>query len=343
MRVMMKFIVVIFVWCFTSKPIKCYQLLDDSTKIVNIECGSLFLWPYESLECIDRSPSAFMSLDTTINGIVDESGFSFNPSTLRRITSLNLDGKTVNYIPKGIAVILSNLKTLTCNNCELVSIEKHDLEQFGSNLEEVQLKQNLLTSLDANLFMSNPNLQSLEVEGNPLKYIEPGFFESLNSIKSLRFVNFKFCECISQVQDSRFHRIVKLNLTIWQDSKCRNDNARIEYILMKIKKYSHEINNLEQQIMNFTQVNVKHTEKTNQDIQRIETSLAFTKVILEHAQTYQHNLMHQLDNLCFVTFFLFLLVVILIIILIRMYKYLTAKLAIVSEPINSVEFHRVIK
>lgn len=127
----------------------------------------------------------------------------------------------VNYVPQGLKDKFPKLKMLNFNGQSLKSLSDVDLKQFGADLEFFRASYCKLRSIMKNLFVNNPNLKYIDFKGNPLKFIESGFFENLANMKSLIEIDFKNCDCINLMETRK--AAVKFKWT----HKCTSDEAAV--------------------------------------------------------------------------------------------------------------------
>lgn len=104
----------------------------------------------------------------------------------------------VHYMPKGLKENFPKLKMIHFSDQPLATLNENDLKQFGGDLECFNVKNCKLAALPESLFRYNPNLKHLNIAGNPLKYIEPGFFENISKMKQLGRIFVGNSACIDQ-------------------------------------------------------------------------------------------------------------------------------------------------
>lgn len=128
---------------------------------------------------------------TSING--QEASFYQD----KKITYLDIQDQTVQYLPKGIENFFPNLERLSIVNAGLESINSAFLKPFV-NLNAVALKNNKITSLDSNLFEFNPEIATLWISNNKLTHVGA---DILTPLKKLSYADFSSNECVDNLID----------------------------------------------------------------------------------------------------------------------------------------------
>lgn len=161
-------------------------------------------------------PSHSEFLEIEINR---EKGYYYRPTSIYEIKGLAIENLPMKSLPKGLKQKLPKLRAIDIKSCGLTSLNQDDMMPFGRDLISAAFWYNSLTSLDANLFEHNPNLKFIAFNGNPIKFIEPGFFENLAFMMSLQQVKFSDAGCIDQNFFSKIgHNIRNFD---WNDRNCR--------------------------------------------------------------------------------------------------------------------------
>lgn len=126
-----------------------------------------------------------------------------NEPELTQIEALAVYSSQIVAIPNGIAGKLPHLRGLRIINCNLIELHKSNLEQFGSALVSISFENNLLVSLDSDIFEHQPRLFSLSLSHNPIKYINPNLFENLKKL-SIQWVDLRNIQCLDNKVDVYF-------------------------------------------------------------------------------------------------------------------------------------------
>lgn len=117
------------------------------------------------------------------------------------------DNVNLHYLPWGLKKIFPNLKKIDiASNDTFKHLDKQNLQEFGDDLEHFSVVYGNLTVLKKDLFDYNRKLKFIRFFGNPLKYIEPGFFENIAKMKHLKFFDLANCNCIDEYRSSGFHK-----------------------------------------------------------------------------------------------------------------------------------------
>lgn len=146
-------------------------------------------------------------------------------SNLVKITALNIDSATVEFIPFGIKKHFPNLKALHISSCGLLSVNKKNLKELGNSLEALSLTWNKLVSIDADLFQYNPNLKAVWLYNNPFRHIDPEFFTYLKNLRNLAVVSLTNAGCIDQEFDKQ--KGDNLSAFYWFHQLCTDSTAKV--------------------------------------------------------------------------------------------------------------------
>lgn len=95
----------------------------------------------------------------------------------------------ITYIPRNLVnVIKTNLNRLMIIKCELKSINQYDMQQFGESLKEIDFSSNKLKVIAKNTLKYNVNLENVNLQDNPLVYVDSSFSLTVNRlVKKLVF------------------------------------------------------------------------------------------------------------------------------------------------------------
>lgn len=132
--------------------------------------------------CEDQSTSI-----TNVNG--DRSVSSVSGSHLSGgwgniyVEAYIANGRKLNYLPTNLQSHFSVLRIIWVNNCGLKEIDKSDLQI--QNLVYLNLQNNWLELIKADLFANNPNLKAIELQNNKIIEIQSGAFTSLTALANL--------------------------------------------------------------------------------------------------------------------------------------------------------------
>lgn len=180
--------------------------------------------------CVVENPSWFVDDFTTK---VSEIAFNIKivgtmrPNTLAIYEAYN----HLKFLPSGIKEMFPNLKVLDIKKCGLMHLDVNDMLQFGSDIVAIHLERTRLTVLENNLFQFNTNLMSISIIENPLKYIDPQFFDNLKRRKgTLETVELNGdCSCIEyggrKFKKSEGHDIETF---MWHIDDCNDIDVKVE-------------------------------------------------------------------------------------------------------------------
>jgi len=131
-----------------------------------------------------RSCSVSKSLFLKENG---EISFS-NQIEPEKFELLRLIENNVPTIPRGIDTHCPNLKGLTVYKSNLTRITLEDLKNL-KDLEFLNINYNLIEVLENYLFKFNPNLSTIFIKNNRIKFVHPTAFYGLSNLQTLDFQN----------------------------------------------------------------------------------------------------------------------------------------------------------
>lgn len=241
-------------------------LTNFVSNAVIIECKTIKTDKWHSLSrnfvvCLNMAAS---------NMIVDEPNVQIDSvETIdNEIEALDLRSAKLKFMPDGIKKKIPKLKAFRIMSSGLTYVDSENMKQFGIDLLYMNLKDNKITVLDADLFQYNPNLRFIKLDNNPLKFIGPDFFTNLQFLKQIYSVAMTGCECISQtLQGSDGQR---LETFIWIIGKC-NDTAawhenylKLPEITRKMRE-SEKIQSLSRKVSELTQ-KVENHEKEKENL-----------------------------------------------------------------------------
>lgn len=158
------------------------------------------------------------SFDVNIENVLFEDKTEVNSS---KIEGLYIKGaKNMNFLPMGIKEKIPKLRVLAIYHSGLIHLDKYDMQQFGSDLEYARFSNTSLTALAEDVFMYNSNLIYINLENNPLKFIDPLLFENFKKMVNLEEIDINHSYCIAEyfVKVSPIERnITSFN---WNAEKC---------------------------------------------------------------------------------------------------------------------------
>ncbi|KAL7013002.1 hypothetical protein ACKWTF_015141 [Chironomus riparius] len=155
-------------------------------------------WGYMTIgsiyECEVASSLSVTQKDTQIGYVGGYHSWGFGISNVQ---GFHVQGKTMHYLPKGIAKFFANLIGLSVSGCELKEITQDDLKVF-TKLKHAFLIKNEIEVIEADLFKFNPSLIYVNLNDNQIKEVHPTAFNGLTSLKALLMNNNK---CIDSNAD----------------------------------------------------------------------------------------------------------------------------------------------
>lgn len=161
---------------------------------------------------------------------------------LTEIKTVWIRNSLVKFVPSGIKNKFVNTRAFIIYSSGLLSVKKNNLMPFGDSLEYLDLYDNLLTSIDSDLFQYNPSLKVLSLDRNPIRHIEPGFFESLEKI-NLEWAKLTGLACM----DSFFQTLKGDDIAtfVWNNESCFDEDAKTESHMAPINAQIEQSRNSE--------------------------------------------------------------------------------------------------
>lgn len=120
------------------------------------------------------------------------------------------------FFPQGITKTFSNLLAIYMNDGFLSEIHQADLQPF-SQLRYLDLFENLLEVIEADLFKFNEHLEVIWLSNNRIEHINPTVFDHLTKLNFLYLMD---NVCIQQSETNRTH-VLKLIANVKEN--CSNE------------------------------------------------------------------------------------------------------------------------
>lgn len=192
----------IFVFIFLAiLQAKASHLLTSNYISIDLVCSTVKLMKFEEigdLKTCSVTPSLTVTNETfrvrnvVINGSEEE-------VTSDSIEAIYIENSLeMKFLPLGIKMKFPKLKALRIDKSNLLHVDQHAMEQFGSELLYVRFFETRLRILEGDLFIHNTNLIHVDFSNNKLESIEPELFETFDQMKDLKTVDFLNCGCINQ-------------------------------------------------------------------------------------------------------------------------------------------------
>jgi hypothetical protein len=147
---------------------------------------------------------------------------------------IKFNNQTLDFIPQNISKFFKNIQSVDVISSSLKVVLKDDLQQFPE-LRFISFYDNLLETLDGDLFTYNPKLQFVSFHKNKITNVGPNL---LRSLKSLSQVHFNSNVCISQ---HAFNPSAILDLTRNLFIKCPPTVQMIEKIIVDGPKLQSKV------------------------------------------------------------------------------------------------------
>lgn len=217
-----------------------------------------------------------------------------------KIEGLWIDYATVKFIPHDIKNRFLNLEGLRVTRCGLLRVDREDMRQFGSLLKYLDLSSNKLISIDADLFEYNYNLKEISLASNPIRYIEPAFFENLKSLNNIEKIDLTppafETGCIEQF----FRTMDGYSIANFPwEHECFDENAKVnskrgEFDIPMISNLSDRMNVIV--ATNANKTPASDYLKLQRQVSGLETKLNSLAEKLEELMTIVNQLSDKIDN-----------------------------------------------
>lgn len=153
-------------------------------------------------------------------------------ANISQIKALYIVSATVKFIPYDIKAKFPNIEAITIDMSGLLSVNRDNLKEFGSSLEYLVLSNNLITTIDADLFSYNPNMKFIYLDFNPIQNIEAAFFTNLMNLKQVGYVYFQHVGCMNQYFNTESgHNLASFK---WNNAGCTDRKAAIDTLTMRM-------------------------------------------------------------------------------------------------------------
>ncbi|KAG5669001.1 hypothetical protein PVAND_016904 [Polypedilum vanderplanki] len=104
--------------------------------------------------------------------------------TNQDVLGIRADAGIINFIPKGIDTLFRNLRAILINFSKLKELRQENLRAF-TKLKFLDLYENQIQYLEADLFKYNPDLELVWLSNNKIKFIHESVFENLRQLRSI--------------------------------------------------------------------------------------------------------------------------------------------------------------
>lgn len=216
----------------TMQMISC-----DENHYVDIVCAGVDVGPVtNATRCF--SYTSVEKSRTIISKVMHQNGSNIDTKVIDVWQVPIHKNSYMKFIPAGIKQMFPNLSIIILCCIGLIHLEREDMRQFGGDLTRVEFQNNSLTALEGDIFEFNPNIKSIHMENNPIKFINPMFFESFKEMKNLKYAD------LSSQSGCVTNSYTRSPQTIdWKYEKCIDEKSKTEN-LEKIKdrtSFFHEI------------------------------------------------------------------------------------------------------
>jgi Leucine-rich repeat (LRR) protein len=131
---------------------------------------------------------------------------------------LNLEGKNLTFIPKGLENFFPNLSGIFIYHGNITNLNGDELKEY-KNLEWFAIEFNPIKKVPRNLFANKSRLKTIFLDNNEITQIEAGMFDGLNNLEKV-YLSHNLCINIDAESPSD---IEKLKSSLMQS--CANVEA----------------------------------------------------------------------------------------------------------------------
>lgn len=139
------------------------------------------------------------------------------------VLHLNTYNKAFKCFPKNLETFFINLDNIYFAKPQFSTLQRSDLQPFGSKLRKFWFFNTHLEVIPADLFEDTRNLEHIYLGENSIEYVGRGTFNKLHKLTALHFPN---NPCHSGGIDSR---AAVLNLIRKIENKCTDEGAFLRY------------------------------------------------------------------------------------------------------------------
>lgn len=249
---------------------------DESERSIKCETIKKFMWSKVGSisTCKASSSLEINSFETEIAYIVDSKGYSLGKSS--KIQGLWIKNAKVNFIPGNIKNFCPLLRALSVENSGLLTLDKEDMRQFGSDLIQISFFDNSIRALKGDLFEFNNNLKYVDFSSNPIEFIDAHIFDNFGVDIEMKLFN---TICISdkfQIVSSEDLGDQKLQW-ISKMRKCNKEDILIEDLLIRMRatdRFKSMATRLEERMSS------SHAEQMNAELERQRASFESYKTLM---------------------------------------------------------------
>jgi hypothetical protein len=118
------------------------------------------------------------------------------------VTMLSITGSGLSSFLRGATNFFPNIKVVTIIHTIIETLEGDEFDEFGQNLQWLQIMYSNLTTIPSRLLRTNTNLSYLDFDANKIVRVGRDLFTPLDVTK-LRTVDFNRNRCIARVANSQ--------------------------------------------------------------------------------------------------------------------------------------------
>lgn len=187
----------------------------------------------------------FTGHDRIINGLtgnhlanktsIDVEGFSIREQRLR-------------FFPRNLHEFFPNIDAIRVRDTGLSEISNEDIKNLP--LKQISFSLNNFRTINASLFASNPELQAISFDYNPVMHVAHDVFDGLINLTRLRFLN---TTCMDQIVDGDVELVERMVFEISRQcpptSRMIAEELGTTQLKEKVSKQKNKISELEAKVL----------------------------------------------------------------------------------------------
>lgn len=203
MMIKLKVLIISFTFLHMCTVSQCSKNLKITCSQAYRDLDGKFTLVKNRIVCKDFTGTLKIS-DRDEGGVVAEvvsaSGDPISTQSMRDYEALSLKGSNeLEFMPRGIVKKFHRLKVMGFESCGLKYLSKEDMQQFGNQLEALNIWNNKIERIEEDLFDYNKNLVYISFMDNPLMSIGSDILNHLKKLPKLEQFNLNGCDCTQDV------------------------------------------------------------------------------------------------------------------------------------------------
>lgn len=126
--------------------------------------------------------------------------------SLLKVTGLFINNQVMKRLPRNIKNFFPNLIAIAIHSSQLENVSFEDLNAFPNLIQFVSL-QNIVETVEEDLFAGNPLMEAIDFSYNPVNYVHHNAFNHLSHLKWLKLQRTR---CINGMVENSRSKVVNL-------------------------------------------------------------------------------------------------------------------------------------